>query len=118
MDNLQIEYLKISDLQPYKKNARKHSKADVKAIIESIKEFGFNDPVGIWSDDNIIVEGHGRVEAAKSLGMTELPCLRLDHLTDEQRRAYALAHNKTAAERWELSERELEIVASLGSPCS
>lgn len=62
----------------------------------SIDRFGFDDPIGIWGKDNLIVEGHGRVLAAKKLGMTEVPCIRLDHLTSQERRAYALAHNKTA----------------------
>ena len=95
-ENLKIEYLKVSNLKPYKKNARKHADDDVLTIMESIKEFGFSDPIGIWSEENIIVEGHGRLIAAKKLGMKEVPVIRLDHLTDEQRRAYALAHNKTA----------------------
>jgi DNA modification methylase len=64
--------------------------------MKSIKEFGFLDPLAVWSDDNIVVEGHGRLVAAKKLGMKTVPCVRLDDLTDEQRRAYALAHNKTA----------------------
>lgn len=94
MDN--IETIRIADLKPYEKNARRHETADVQAIAKSIEAFGFNDPVGVWGPQNIIVEGHGRVMAAKQLGMTEVPCIRLDGLTDEQRRAYALAHNKTA----------------------
>ena len=53
-----------------------------------------NDPVGVWGDENIIIEGHGRTIALKELGYTEVPCIRLDHLTDEERKAYALAHNK------------------------
>lgn len=96
MEQLKIEYLPLSSLVQYKKNARKHSEKDVTAICNSIKEFGFNDPIGIWSDKNIIVEGHGRYLAARRLGMETVPCIRLDYLTDEQRRAYALAHNKTA----------------------
>lgn len=64
-----------------------------------------NDPIGIWKD-NIIVEGHGRLLACKQLGMTEVPCVRLDHLTDEQRREYAIAHNATA----ELSEWDFDIL--------
>lgn len=95
-ETLKIEYLKVGELKPYKNNARKHADEDVLTIMESIKEFGFSDPIGIWSDENIIVEGHGRLIAAKKLGMKEVPVIRLDHLTDEQRRAYALAHNKTA----------------------
>jgi hypothetical protein len=54
------------------------------------------DAIGIWGEQNIIVEGHGRMMACKQLGMTEVPCVRLDHLTDEQRREYAIAHNATA----------------------
>jgi hypothetical protein len=96
MDNLKIEYLPVSSLKMYEKNARKHEKEDVQAIVESIKEFGFDDPIGIWGEENTIVEGHGRLMAAQMLGMDEVPCIRLDHLDDEQRRAYALAHNKTA----------------------
>lgn len=96
MENLKIEYLPVGDLKPYPKNARRHTNKDINTIIESIKEFGFSDPIGIWSEKNVVVEGHGRLIAAKKLGMEEVPCIRLDHLTDEQRRAYALAHNKTA----------------------
>ena len=96
MDDLHIEYLPISAIKPYEKNARKHRDADVNAIVASIKEFGFDDPIGVWGDKNIIVEGHGRLMAAKKLGMESVPVIHLDHLTDEQRRAYALAHNKTA----------------------
>ena len=91
-----IELIDIDKLTPYKNNARKHEDEDVNAIISSIEEFEFNDPVGVWGKDNIIVEGHGRVMAAKKLGYKQVPCIRLDHLSDEQRRAYALAHNKTA----------------------
>lgn len=96
MDNLKIEYLDIKDLKPYDRNARKHQDVDVAAIMNSIKEFGFSDPIGVWGSDNEIVEGHGRLEAAKKLKMDKVPVIHLDHLTDEQRRAYALAHNKTA----------------------
>lgn len=78
------------------------------AIAASIKKFGFDDPIGIWGDKNIIVEGHGRLMAAKKLGMQEVPVIRLDHLNDEERRAYALAHNKTA----ELSAWDEDILSS------
>lgn len=103
---LKIEYLPVEALTPYEKNARKHEDKDVKTIVNSIREFGFNDAIGIWSDKNIVVEGHGRLLAAKELGMKEVPCVRLDHLTDEARRAYALAHNKTA----EMSEWDLDFM--------
>ena len=102
---LKIEYLPIKALKPYEKNTRKHQKKDVDNIARSIEKFGMNDPIGIWKD-NIIVEGHGRLLACKQLGMTEVPCVRLDHLTDEQRREYAIAHNATA----ELSKWDFDIL--------
>lgn len=106
MVDLKIEYLPVEALKPYERNARKHRDLDVDAIVKSIEEFGFDDPIGIWSADNLIVEGHGRLMAAKKIGMKTVPCIRLDHLTDEQRRAYALAHNKTA----ENSEWDFDIL--------
>lgn len=110
MQDLKIEYIPVGKVKPYEKNARKHKDFDVDAIVRSIEEFGFDDPIGIWSDKNIIVEGHGRLLAAKKLGMKEVPCIRLDHLTDEQRRAYALAHNKTAENsEWDLELLPLEL---------
>ena len=102
---LKIEYLPIKVLKPYEKNTRKHQKKDVDNIARSIEKFGMLDPIGIWKG-NIIVEGHGRMLACKQLGMNEVPCVRLDHLTDEQRREYAIAHNATA----ELSEWDLDIL--------
>lgn len=105
---LTIEYLPIDQINPYEKNAREHKDVDVRAIVNSIKEFGFDDPIGIWGDKNIIVEGHGRLQAAKQLKLKEVPVIRLDHLTDEQRRAYALAHNKTA----ELSDWDYDLLDS------
>lgn len=105
--NLSIFYLPITELTPYAKNTRKHAEKDVRNIKKSIKNYGMNDPIGIWSDRNIIVEGHGRFEACKQLGMTEVPCIRLDHLTDKQRREYAIAHNATA----ELSEWDFDVLA-------
>lgn len=103
---LKIEYVDIDTIEPYEKNARAHGKNDVKAIIKSIKEFGFNDPIGVWNNE--IVEGHGRLLAAKEIGMSKVPIIRLDELTDEQRRAYMLAHNKTA----ELSDWDYDVLAS------
>lgn len=103
---LKIEYLPIKALKPYEKNTRKHQKKDVDNIARSIEKYGMCDAIGIWGEQNIIVEGHGRMLACKQLGMTEVPCVRLDHLTDEQRREYAIAHNATA----ELSEWDLDIL--------
>lgn len=103
---IKVEYVGIDSIKPYENNARKHEEKDVMAIIKSIEEFGFNDPIGVWNGE--IVEGHGRLMAAKELGMTEVPIIRLDYLTDEQRRGYALAHNKTA----ELSDWDFDVLAS------
>ena len=103
---LSIEYVGLDEIKPYENNARAHGKVDVQAIAKSIQEFGFNDPVGVWHDQ--IVEGHGRLLAAKELGLDKIPIIRLDDLTDEQRRAYMLAHNKTA----ELSNWDMEVLAS------
>lgn len=105
---IKIEYISVDNLNPYKNNARKHAEIDVDAIAASIKEFGFDDPIGVWGEKNIIIEGHGRLLAAKKLKMEEVPCIRLDHLTDEQRRAYTLAHNKTA----ELSLWDTDLLIS------
>lgn len=107
MDNIKIEYLPIKELKPYERNQRKHADYDVSQIMVSIQKYGFNYPIGIWSDKNIIVEGHGRLAAAKKLHMKEVPVIRLDHLTDEQRKEYAIIHNKTA----ELSEWDFDLLA-------
>ena len=104
---LKIEYVDVAKLKPYDKNTRKHEDYDVSQIAKSIEQYGFNDPIGIWGKDNIIVEGHGRLLAAKKLGMKEVPCIRLDDLTDEQRREYAILHNKTA----ELSSWDFDLLA-------
>lgn len=103
-NKLKIKYMGVDELKVYENNARKHEQIDIDAIAKSIENFGFNDPIGIWH--GVIVEGHGRLLAAKKLGMTEVPVIDLDHLTDEQRRAYALAHNKTA----ELSGWDFDIL--------
>lgn len=95
MDHLKIEYLPIDDLKPYDRNAKEHPQKQIDQIIESIEQFGMNDPIGIWGDQNLIVEGHGRLLALKQMGAIEAPTIRLDHMNDEQRRAYTLAHNKT-----------------------
>lgn len=100
MNDLKIEVLKIKDLKPYAKNAKKHPKKQVERIANSIETFGMCDPIGIWKD-NTVIEGHGRLEALKQLGYDEAPCIRLDHLTDEERRAYTLAHNKVAESEWD-----------------
>lgn len=103
---LKIEYMALDKLKPYEKNARKHQEKDLSTIKASISEFGMSDPIGVWGKDNTIVEGHGRYLACKELGIEKVPVIHLDHLTDEQRRAYALAHNKTA----EMSEWDIDLL--------
>ena len=91
---LKVEYIPIDDIKPYEKNAKIHTEEQIEQIKKSIEEFGMNDPIGIWKD-NIIIEGHGRLMACKELGFNEVPVIRLDDLTDDQRRAYTLIHNQT-----------------------
>lgn len=91
---LEIEYLPINKLKPYKRNAKKHPQWQVDQIARSIEEFGMNDPIAVYGKDNEIVEGHGRLLACKQLNYNEVPVIHLDWLTDEQRKAYNLVHNK------------------------
>lgn len=107
---LRIEYLPVDSLTPYEGNARKHAPDDIESIKISIQNDGFNDPIGIWGKDNLIVEGHGRQLAAKELGLETVPCIRLDHLTDEQRKEYAIRHNRTAElSAWDFGKLEEEL---------
>jgi DNA modification methylase len=92
MEKLKIEYVNIDSIKPYKNNAKLHPQEQIEQIKKSIEKFGMDDPIGIWKDE--IVEGHGRLIACKELGFEEIPIIRLDHLTDEERKAYTLAHNK------------------------
>ena len=88
----------IGALVEYEGNAKLHSHEQVDDIANSIEEFGFNDPIGAWHDADgnaVVVEGHGRLMAARKLGLKNVPVVFLDGLTDDQRRAYALIHNKT-----------------------
>ena len=93
--NRQIEPVLISKLKPWERNARTHSKKQIKQIAGSIEEFGFTNPVLI-DDSGTILAGHGRVEAAKLLGMETVPCLRIENLSEAQKRAYVLADNQHA----------------------
>ena len=95
MEHLKIEYLPIDTLKPYENNAKEHPQEQIDQIIESIRQFGMNDPIAIYGDEHLIVEGHGRLLALQQMGATEAPTIRLDHMTDEQRKAYTLVHNKT-----------------------
>jgi ParB-like chromosome segregation protein Spo0J len=92
---MKIEQIATDKLIPYARNAKKHDAAQVSKIAGSIREFGFNNPVLI-DKDNGIIAGHGRVMAAQSLSLDTVPCIRLGHLSDTQRRAYILADNRLA----------------------
>lgn len=109
---LQIVYLSPHDLTPYEGNTRKHGPEDIEQIKQSIIADGFNDPIGIWGDHNLIVEGHGRQIAALEMGLDKVPCIRLDHMTETQRRDYAIRHNRTAElSGWDFGKLEEEIAA-------
>ena len=90
-----IEQRPLAALVPYARNARTHSAQQVQQIVDSVRAFGWTNPILIDAEDGIIA-GHGRVLAAEQLGMDAVPCIRLDHLTDAQRRAYILADNQLA----------------------
>lgn len=95
---LEIRELPVADLVPYANNAKKHPQKQVDEIAASIEEFGNCDPIGVWHNERgqaEIVEGHGRVLALQKLGIETAPVIFLDHLTDEQRRAYTHIHNQT-----------------------
>lgn len=104
-----IELIAPSDLVAFSRNSRTHSDEQVLQIVASIQEFGFTNPILI-SGDGEIIAGHGRVLAAERLGMAEVPCLRLSHLSDEQRRAYVIADNKLAENAgWDKELLALEL---------
>ena len=106
---LTIEYMSIADLKPYTGNAKEHPKKQVEQIAESIKEFGFNDPIAI-DENGTSIEGHGRVLAAGLLGMDSLPVIRLEGLTDEQKRAYTLVHNQlTMNSGFDIEQLQIEL---------
>jgi ParB-like chromosome segregation protein Spo0J len=95
MRNLQIEQMPINALRPRDRNARTHSKRQIRQLRESILRFDFNNPI-LVDDDGHIIAGHGRVEAAKGLGMTTVPAVRLSHLNEAEKRAYVIADNRLA----------------------
>src|SRR3984893_17679323 len=104
-----IEELPINSLKPYPRNARCHSKAQIKQIAASIERFGFVNPV-LTADDGEIVAGHGRVAAAKLLGLAKVPVLRLSHLSEVERRAYVIADNKLAQNAgWDRETLAIEL---------
>lgn len=106
---LKIEYVPIETIKPYAGNAKLHPQEQIDQIKKSIELMGFDDPIAIWKNGEII-EGHGRLIAAQQLGMATVPIIRLDDLTDEQRRSYALIHNKlTMNSGFDAEVLELEL---------
>ena len=106
---IQIERVSIATLIPYVRNSRTHSDAQVAQIAASIREFGFTNPV-LLDEANGIIAGHGRVLAARKLGMQDLPAIRLAHLTEAQKRAYVIADNKLALNAgWDEELLRLEL---------
>ncbi|WP_064610408.1 ParB/Srx family N-terminal domain-containing protein [Streptobacillus moniliformis] len=90
---MEIITIKIDDIKEYSNNAKEHPEWQIEQIKNSIKEFGFNDPIAI-DENNMVIEGHGRLLALKELGYDEVKVIRLSHLNEIQKKAYILAHNK------------------------
>lgn len=108
---LQIEILDIDALIPYENNAKLHPQEQIDQIARSIEEFGNNDPIAV-DENNVIIEGHGRLLALQQLGHKTAEVIRLSHLSDEQRRAYTLVHNKlTTNTGYDLELLELELAS-------
>lgn len=95
---MEIITIPLDKLTPYAKNTKKHPQKQIDEIKQSIGLYGMNDPIAVWGENNTIVEGHGRFEALKQMGITTAPCIRLDHLSDKERREYTIAHNKINAD--------------------
>lgn len=109
MNNLIIEQLDVNSIFPYDRNSRTHSDQQIKQIEASISEFGFTNPILIDAD-GVIIAGHGRLVAAKNLGIRMAPCIRLGYLTEEQKRAYVIADNKLAENAgWNIDLLRLEV---------
>lgn len=109
---MEIEIVSIHDLIPYGNNAKEHPKEQIEQIKESIIKFHNNDPIAI-DENNVIIEGHGRYEALKELGYEQVECIRLDHLNDDQKKAYRLVHNKLTMNsdfNFDLLEEELKTI--------
>lgn len=116
---LRVEWVPMAGLVPYAGNAKVHTDEQVDEICESIKQFGFSDPIGVWRNpatgDDEVVEGHGRLMAAERLGMDSVPAVRLDRLTDSERRAYAIAHNQLTMDTdFDAEALDAEVSAIVG----
>lgn len=112
MGEMRIEYIEVGALKPYEKNAKEHPERQVEQIAASIREFGFRQPI-VVDGEGLVIAGHGRLLAAKRLGMERVPCVRADDLTETQVRALRLADNKTNESAWiqPLLDEELAALA-------
>lgn len=107
-NKLKVEYVDIDSINPYPNNAKLHPAEQIEQIKKSIEEFGMNDPIGVWHDE--VVEGHGRLIACKELEFDKVPIIRLDDLSEEQRRAYMLVHNQlTMNSGFDIQLLEIEL---------
>ena len=106
---MEIVYKKINELKPYENNSRTHDESQIKQICESIKEYGWTNPVLI-DEKGMIIAGNGRVEAGKKLDIKEVPCIVLSGLTEAQKKAYVIADNKMALNAgWDFNLLSLEL---------
>ncbi|MGL5229984.1 MAG: ParB N-terminal domain-containing protein [Cetobacterium sp.] len=100
----------IKEIKGYENNSKKHPEWQINQIVDSIREFGFNDPIAV-DENNVIIEGHGRYEALKKIGRTKATCIVLSHLSESQKKAYIIAHNKLTMNTGfdeEILKKELE----------
>lgn len=105
---MNVENLRLNDLIPYENNAKRHDKKQINNVAESIKEYGFVQPI-VVDKNNIVVIGHCRLEASKKLGLESVPCVRVEELTDEQVKALRIADNKTNESKWDMDALAAEL---------
>lgn len=107
--NLAIKYFPIDELKVYERNSRTHTDKQIKQIADSIKEYEFTNPILI-DENNTIVAGHARLEAAKQIGVKTVPCIVIPDLTEAQKKAYIIADNKLALNAdWDINVLQIEM---------
>lgn len=112
---MKIEKIKVDEIIPYADNAKLHPERQIEQIRSSILEFGFNDPIAI-DENNVVIEGNGRLMAIKDLGIKEVDCIRIEGLTEDQKRAYILVHNQLTMNTGfdiEILNKELEKIKGI-----